>query len=878
MYRIITSCCFICLIFTTAMGKRVPYSRAQLVATSFFQTMDDPQLKSISVSDLIPVSLSLPGENRFPIQKSQKSKEDQLVYFFKKNEGGFVLVSGDDLAKPILAYSVEEIVNEDNLPVNFLKWVDGYKKEIRWIRQQPGLKSTSATSEWEQLEAGMKPEQLSGTAVGPLMKTKWDQSPLYNDLCPQKYWYSNKAVTGCVATAMAQVIKYHNYPVNGTGIHSYYHSNNTVTYGTLSANYGATTYDWANMPNQLNSASTASQIKAVATLMLHCGVGVDMDYSPYSSGAQILESKSAGSSCAESALKEFFNFDKTTVKGVLREGKTTSQWISLLKSEIDAGRPILHGGVGDGGGHAFVADGYDSNNYFHFNWGWSGNSDGYYSVDALNPVDLGTGAGNGSYNRLQQVVIGIKPPSQGSGTSTTKIEDISLYASLKLPKIYQLNEFQFEVSIANYGTGNFNGNFCAALFNSEGKFVNYIDSLDAFVNLPSNFYNSYQFSNNGLSVYPGKYIVGIYFRPTGNNWIAVGDGSYENFINIEILSPFGDTDIKLYDSIRVSPNPIIAGKSTEVTAKIANYGYSEYRGQFGAGLFKLNGDIVQTFEIIDVTLSKQYWQLFTFSEEKIEAEPGTYYLGMVHFPNSGDDQVVIAPGEFLNPVEVNVTIPPLLPDNFESNDNVSSASDILLEFQQDVHWYYYTGLNIDNQKDEDYFKFNLPTGYQYKIWARVHDAYDNEIEDEEYSCDVIFAHSEEGEWSEVFDTEMDGTYTLYNGGDLYFGVIPYYEGETGTYSIEFKIERLKGSEIAHLEFPEKVRIFPNPAKQRLHIESIDPIIQLELIDPTGRVVYRQPGFNSRKTQIETTGLSRGIYQIRIKYPETVQTQKIVLYE
>jgi len=878
MYKYLSICILLWIVSFQVYAKQVDHKRAQNIAAEFLKLQENAGFKSISISDLIPVELSLPGENRFFRQKSKTDIEDQLVYFFKKKEGGFVLVSGDDLAKPILAYSVEGPVNENNLPVNFLKWVEGYKQEIRWIRQQPGLKSTSATSEWEQLETGMKQEQLSGTAVGPLMKTKWDQSPLYNDLCPQKNWYSNKAVTGCVATAMAQVIKYHNYPVNGTGIHSYYHSNNTVTYGTLSANYGATTYDWANMPNQLSSASTATQIKAVATLMLHCGIGVDMDYSPYSSGAQILESKSAGSSCAEYALKEFFNFDKTTVKGILREGKTTNQWISLLKSEIDAGRPILHGGVGDGGGHAFVADGYDNNNYFHFNWGWSGNSDGYYSVDALNPVDLGTGAGNGSYNRLQQVVIGIKPPTQGSGTSTTKSEDIRLYASLSLPKIYQLNEFEFEVTIANYGTGNFNGNFCAALFNSEGKFVNFIDSLDAYVNLPSNFYNTYKFTNKGLSVYPGKYIVGIYFRPTTNNWVAVGDGTYENFVNLEILSPFGDTDIKLYDSIRVSPYPLIAGKSAEVTTKIANYGTTDYKGQFGAGLFKLNGDIVQTIEIIDVSLSKQWWQLFTFKDDKIEAEPGTYYIGMVHFPNSGDNQVVIAPGSFLNPVEVNVTLPPILPDDLENNNTVSSASVIKLEFKQDVHWYYYTGLNIDNQNDEDYFRFKLPTGYQYKIWARVHDVYDNEIEDEEYSCDVIFAHSDNGEWSEVFDTEMDYTYTLNNGGDIYFGVIPYYEGETGTYSIEFKIERTLGSEVTQIALPQKAKIYFSPASSNLHIETTEPMLQVELQDQLGRLILQQSGLNVKKTHIETAGFARGIYQVRIKYPNRVQTDKIMIHE
>ena len=859
-------------------GKQVELLRAQNVAASFLNSLNDPLLKSVSISELTSVNLSLQGEARFNRLKSSTTKEMQLVYLFKKAEGGFVLVSGDDLAKPILGYSIDSPIDEENMPVNFLKWIEEYKNQIASLQQQATLKSTSAKTEWDQLEAGTKLSKASPSAVNPLMTTKWDQLPLYNNLCPQKNSYSKKSVTGCVATAMAQVIKYHNYPVNGTGIHSYYHSSNTVTYGTLSANFGATTYDWSQMPNQLTSNSTAAQIKAVATLMLHCGIGVDMNYSPSSSGAQILEEKAYGTSSSEYALKEFFNFDKTTVKGVLREGKTAAQWISLLKSEIDARRPILFGGVGSAGGHAFVADGYDNNNYFHFNWGWSGNSDGYYSVDALNPVDLGTGAGNGSYNNIQQVVIGIKPPTQNTG-STTISDDIRLYSTVTLPTIYQLNSFDFDVKIVNYGSNNFTGKFGAALFNSKGNFVTFIDSLSSNTTLNSGYFNTYNFSNEGLSVYPGNFMVGIYFRSSNNNWVAVSNGKYKNFVNTEIISPFADTKIQLYDSIRVSPNPIITGGAVSVTTNIANFGNNTYVGEFGAGLFTLDGDIVQSIEVIDANnLPGMKYNEFTFNTSEITAEPGSYYIGLVHFPNKGDDQVVIAPNSYLNPIEVNVTIPALVPDRFENNNQVSDATEINLKFEDNLHWYYYTDINLDTQTDEDYFKLDLPSGYKYKVWARVHDAYSSEIEDEKYTCDVIFAHSDQGEWVDVMDTEMPYNYIMSNGGEVYFGVISYYEGETGTYAIEFKIERMLGSDVNDLTSLPDERIYPNPASQQLHIESTKAIHQVELIDNTGRTVLKQIQNELNHIELNLSNIIPGMYHVKIYYPEDIHTQKLIIDE
>jgi hypothetical protein len=204
---------------------------------------------------------------------------------------------------------------------------------------------------------------------------------------------------------MAQIMNFWQHPATGTGTHSY--SSSTLG-GTLTADFGNTTYDWANMPAGLTSASTPAEKNAIATLMFHCGVAVEMDYTTSASGAIVIDNGS-GDPCAETALKNFFGY-KNTIAGYNRSDFTDPQWIAMLKFEIDNGRPLLYTGFGQVG-HAFVFDGYDDNNFFHVNWGWGGLSDGYFKVDNLNPSALGTGGNGGNFNFSQQALVMIEPAS-----------------------------------------------------------------------------------------------------------------------------------------------------------------------------------------------------------------------------------------------------------------------------------------------------------------------------------------------------------------------------------------------------------------------------------------------------------------------------------
>ena len=333
----------------------------------------------------------------------------ETFYLFAIEGGGFVIVSADNRVQPILGYSLQSILDVDNIPSNLKNWLDGYDKQIRAAMEDGALPVHAGWLEQASSKSGVEGYD---SIVGPLLTTTWDQEPLYNNLCP--IYNGDRTVTGCVATAMAQVMKYWNWHDTGAGQHSY----NTHEYGELSANFGATAYDWANMPNSLSSSSSADQVNAVATLMYHCGIAVNMDYGISALGGSgaydIMNNYGLNFPCSENALRNYFKYSPN-LSGMARINFTGEDWEAMIKNEIDHRRPIIYAGSGYLGGHEFVCDGYDTNGLFHFNWGYSGSGDGYFTLARLNPLDL-------DFTRGQTAVIGIAPDTlYGSSTACTVI-------------------------------------------------------------------------------------------------------------------------------------------------------------------------------------------------------------------------------------------------------------------------------------------------------------------------------------------------------------------------------------------------------------------------------------------------------------------------
>ena len=357
------------LLAEVSMAENVDRGRARQAATTF---LNNNGAQTIGLTDVT----SATGFSN--------------VYVFT-TENSFVLMAADDRVQPILGYSLNGRFDIENMSDNKRAWIEEYTSEIQYAIEHQTRATTEVSQQWRDLVEGRPNAGRATTVVSPLVQTKWNQTSPYNMLCP------GGSVTGCVATAMAQIMKYWNYPSHGIGSHSYIHA----TYGVLSADFQSTTYDWNNMTNTYTNSSTNAQKQAVATLMYHCGVSVEMTYSPNASSASTAD--------VAYALKTYFGYSDD-VQHLSRSAYSDSDWIALLKAELDQNRPIQYHGTGSGGGHSFVFDGYNNNNKFHVNWGWGGSCDEYYAISNLNPGPGGTGSGAyGIYNDGQGAVVGIHP-------------------------------------------------------------------------------------------------------------------------------------------------------------------------------------------------------------------------------------------------------------------------------------------------------------------------------------------------------------------------------------------------------------------------------------------------------------------------------------
>ena len=402
------------LTVTTIFAERVSESDAVLVAKNFMNVSAPTQsgVKKTAAKKML--------------LKNAASVEQNRYYVYEYPEGGWVMVAANDVARPIIAYSETGTFKTDNQPANVKAWLSAIDKKIIFAEQNNIEATEEVSQEWLNLKNGISPKNAT-VVVAPLITTTWDQDDPYWALCPSKG--SSKTYVGCVATAMAQVMNFWKWPKQGTGSYSYTTEQNSLS---CSADFANTSYDWDNMVDHYTpyynggsntisvSTPTDAQKKAVATLMYHCGVAVQMEYGTASqggSGAQTIypNATSSDERCAQNALWKHFGYKKTALKGYYRPGGygyskvNDATWLNLLKTELDAKRPIMYAGGDSEGGHSFVCDGYNSDNYFHFNWGWSGYCDGYYSVDNMVPGVGGSGAGNGSYNDDQDIIIGIIP-------------------------------------------------------------------------------------------------------------------------------------------------------------------------------------------------------------------------------------------------------------------------------------------------------------------------------------------------------------------------------------------------------------------------------------------------------------------------------------
>ena len=371
----------LCLIaaFGSLMAGPVDQQKAQKLGAKFLSTTAISERNADIQLQLVSAAL-----NRNAID----------YYVFNVSNGeGFVIVAGDDRVKPILAYSTRGKFDPNDLADGFQFTLDGFREEIQYVREHNLSATPDITAEWRRVsETGsLNRDGSTRTVVEPLCQTIWNQNYPFNSQCPEDPDGNGGHVyAGCVATAMAQVMKFHDWPDHGTGSHSYHPQG----YAQQNANFAETEYHFELMPLALDSTSTEEEIFYIAQFQHHCGIAVNMQYSPDGSGAY--------SDDVPPALRNYFRYNCDNHVSNYNfwpgMGYSNEEWGNMLKNGgLDEGLPLYYSGSDESGagGHAFVCDGYDENDYFHFNWGWSGRDDAWCPIGALNTTKYAFNMMNG---------------------------------------------------------------------------------------------------------------------------------------------------------------------------------------------------------------------------------------------------------------------------------------------------------------------------------------------------------------------------------------------------------------------------------------------------------------------------------------------------
>jgi len=348
MKRIIILCFAILGLYLGSLAHPVDQETAQSIAIKFMGTND------------VQLSTTYTTENRV------------AAFYVFNTTNGFVIVSADDCETPIIGYSHEGRFNPNDIPMQMKGYLQDFVARIQYCIENHIESDEARTRQWELVKTiGRLNEQKKAKSVGPLLTDHWHQGCFYNSQCPEKSGPCGHAEVGCVAVAMGQIMHYWGYPNTGWGANSY------TNFGVeLSADFGNTVYEWEHMPDSLTENSTNAEIEAVATLLYHCGVSVNMTYSNNGS--------TAGASDIPYALLRYFKYSRA----IHRESQndySNEEWLAMIKNNLNLQRPVQYSAYGSGA-HSFVCDGYDENDLLHFNFGWGGNGDGYYALGHLNPI------------------------------------------------------------------------------------------------------------------------------------------------------------------------------------------------------------------------------------------------------------------------------------------------------------------------------------------------------------------------------------------------------------------------------------------------------------------------------------------------------------
>ena len=464
-------------------AKPVKVDEAKDIAYQFLNLKEATQK---NMKRVLPASsLSLAYE-----AKSQNGNSNLFV--FNQGEQRFVVVAGDDCISPVLGYADSGAFDEKNMPEGFRYWLESCSRYIEKAK-------AGAVKREDMTMMGVQSSSYA-SYVNPLLEDiNFGQGDPYNDQCPMLD--GERTIVGCVAVSMGQIMTYYQWPTQGKGSHSYVTITDSIN---VSANFN-TTYDWDNILHYyVENDYNTIQKNAIAKMLFHCGVSVDMDYGIGASGTY--------SRYIPRAMCEYFSYDK----GIQLHDRAMynfNDWKNLIKEELNNNRPVIYSAKSKEGGHAFNCDGYDRNDYFHINWGWYGRYNGYYDLRYLDYEDNENSAYRGSHG----VIVGIKPDKgDGTETKTELTYNIVLYKGTSVVR-GENGEDTLVCSLWNYGSGEFKGNIALEVFDAKGE----SDTIVAFYREdvevePS--YGLWDFRVAALDSYEHDgYSVRLVYREEGEN-------------------------------------------------------------------------------------------------------------------------------------------------------------------------------------------------------------------------------------------------------------------------------------------------------------------------------------------------------------------------
>ena len=579
--------------------------------SSFAGHIQSEQAQQLAIDFLSQRTAHSRGEHPQESVSATIASFDGFYIVNRGSDQGFVIVAADDRAYTILGYSDKGSINLATAPEALSDWLQTFTNEIHHIGNKTSTLSFSD-----------KKYQGDSPLLG---ETAWNQGYPYNQLTPC-YVGTTNAATGCAATAMAQILYYHRYPIQGRGQNSFHTSQYNMS---LSIDFSQSIYQWQSMKPVYGEWDSQDSRDAVAVLMRDCGYAINMDYGAVSGAAPDAWPK---------ALIEYFDYDRGLCNRY-RANYTHEEWNEIIRRELDAGRPVFAGGFANSGGHAFVFDGYDEDGLIHVNWGWGGVSNGYFRTSALTPAIQGTGGADGGFNARQSIITGIQPACEGSELTP------EFYSSETVKATPATTSKTTPVALKLTGKIT-NGGFCDAIV--DFGFGVYDENNELVLIIPAN--------ENDKSVEMTKFCIGInvsqadlsslssgdyVLRPIvvehgGSQWTPVhhGNNARPNYLKLQVQDDGQMTFEQPTKSVLSATNitadtRIYSGVKCSVSAILRNDGDMDYSSDVRVALYRPSDGMkmAESDNYLEDVLAQDEAQATIISAYNVA--PGTYQLNLI---------------------------------------------------------------------------------------------------------------------------------------------------------------------------------------------------------------------------------------------------------